>query len=309
MLDLRNLQSFVVVAERLSVSKAAPLLHISQSALSRQIQGLEEALGVRLFDRIGKRLVLTAEGLDLLPRAAALLDQAQALSSRVHALARGEIGMLRIGATPQTIAGLLSSVLVSLRKKYPEIEISLVEGANDYLLEQLEIGGAHVAIAALPDHHEFESSELFMGNLFAIAPMSFDLPSTRTLDIKALAQYPLLLLRKGFMTRNIFDKACVRANVRPHSVLESDSTQTLRALARAGHGIAVVSSTAIWGDGQLERCRLIPLSANGSRLGQMISVAWNPRRYQSAALTPFLQELHAQVVTLPLEFVPHSLTR
>ncbi|MFP3245438.1 MAG: LysR family transcriptional regulator, partial [Paraburkholderia sp.] len=76
MIDLRALSLFVGVAERLNLSQAAKAFHISQSALSRQIQTLERGLDITLFDRAGKRLLLTAEGEDLLPRAQALLDQA-----------------------------------------------------------------------------------------------------------------------------------------------------------------------------------------------------------------------------------------
>lgn len=297
MLDLKALRCFVVVAERLSVSKAAPVLHISQSALSRQIQGLEDALGVALFDRVGKRLVLTAEGDDLLPRAASLVDQALDLSSRVQSMARGEVGLLRIGATPQTIEGLLSQVLVSMRAKYPSIETSLVEGPNDYLLEQLQAGAAHVAIAAVPERHEFEFQELFMGYLYAVVPAQHAFPRARTAEVRTLARHPLLLLRKGFMTRTVFDRACSQAGVRPHTILESDSTQTILALANAGHGVAVVSSTAIMHRSATDASRIVPLTLDGRPLGQMISAVWNPKRARSSVLNPFLRELSAHVAS------------
>ena len=295
MLDLKALRCFVVVAERLSVSRAAPVLHISQSALSRQIQGLEEALGVRLFDRVGKRLVLTAEGDDLLPRAASLVDQAMDLSSRVQSMARGEVGLLRIGATPQTIEGLLSQVLVSMRSKYPSIETSLVEGPNDYLLEQLEVGAAHVAIAALPERHDFEFEELFMGYLYAVVPSQHPFPAGSSADIRTLANHPVLLLRKGFMTRTVFDRACSQAGLRPHTILESDSTQTILSLANAGHGLAIVSSTAISHRQPSAASRIVSLTLDGKPLGQMISAVWNPRRARSSVLNPFLRELLGHV--------------
>lgn len=293
MFDLKALRCFVVVAERLSVSKAAPALHISQSALSRQIQGLEESLGVRLFDRVGRRLVLTAEGDDLFPRAASLVDQALDLASRVQSMTRGEIGLLRIGATPQTIEGLLSKVLVSMREKYPSIETTLIEGSNDYLLDQLRMGAAHVAIAALPERHEFESQALFMGYLYAVVPAQHEFPRAKQADVRVLTHHPLLLLRKGFMTRTVFDRACAQAGVRPHSILESDSTQTVLALANAGHGVAIVSSTAISHRGSPDASRVIALTLDGQPLGQMISAVWNPKRSRSSVLNPFLRELSA----------------
>lgn len=296
MLDLKALRCFVVVAERLSVSRAAPVLHISQSALSRQIQGLEEVLGVSLFDRIGKRLVLTAEGDDLLPRAASLVDQALDLSTRLRSMARGEAGLLRIGATPQTIEGLLSPVLVSLRARYPAIETSLVEGSNDFLLEQLQTGAAHVAIAALPQQHSFESQALFMGYLHAVVPECQTFTSGKSAEVGALADQPLLLLRKGFMTRKVFDRACAQAGMRPRVILESDSTQTLLALANAGYGIAIVSSAALRHRLAMEGSRLVALTLDGQALGQMISAVWDPARARSAVLEPFLRELAEHAV-------------
>lgn len=290
LLDLKPLKSFVAVADRLNLSRAAIALNISQSALSRQIQGLEDDLGFKLFDRVGRRLVLTAEGDDLLPRAAALLDQAASLSSRIEAMVRGEVGLLRIGATPQTIEGLLSPVLVGLRDKYPAIEISLIEGSNDFLLDQLSNGSAHVAIAALPESHEFESQPLFVANLYAIVPANYaHLAAQPTLDICQLADLPMLLLRKGFMTRKVFDQACSRAGTRVHCLIESDSTQTLFALAHAGHGVAIVSATAV---AQSRADTVVPLTFQGKRLGQMIHVAWNAKRHKTSVLNPFLRELN-----------------
>lgn len=288
MIDLRALRAFVVVGERLNMTRAADVLHISQSALSRQIQGLEHNLGIRLFDRIGKRLVLTAEGDDLLPRAAALIDEAQNLSTRMKAITQGQIGVLRIGATPQSIEALLSHVVSKLHRKYPAIEAILIEGSNDFLLEQVAAGIAHVAIAALPDVHDLEAQDLFIGYLFALVPPDHAFSHKQNIDIRELAYMSILSLRKGFMTRNLFDSACAKAGVRVHNIVDSDSTQTLRALARAGLGIGVVSTTAVTQPGE---DHVVPLTLHGQPLGQMISATWNPRRYKSPALNLFLHEL------------------
>jgi len=292
MLNLRTLRLFVAVAERLNVSKAAEALHISQSALSRQLQGLESSLGLQLFDRVGKRMTLTAEGEDLLPRIATLLDQAQRLSTRMEGMAKGQIGVLRIGATPQSIETLLSRVLMNLKRKYPAIEVSLVEGSNTFLLEQIEQGGAHVAIATLPEFHDLESQSLFTGQLYAAFPAGHPLVHRKAIDIRELTETPLLTLRKGFMTRSIFDRACSQAGIRPRSMLDSDSTQTLLALANAGLGVAIISSTALTRAG---KSIVVPLTLDDQPLELLISAVWNPRRYKSTALTTLLEELAADV--------------
>lgn len=295
-LNLRALHSFVVVAERLNMSRAAEALHLSQSALSRQIKNLEAELGIQLFDRYGKRLLLTAEGDDLLPRVAALIDQAKDLSSRMRAMTHGQVGVLRIGATPQTIEALLSHVLSALHRKYPAIEASFIEGANDTLLEQVQAGTAHVAIASVPDGLDLEKQDLFSGYLYAVLPKGHPLQRQRHIDIRELANMPILSLRRGFMTRSLLDSACTRAGVRVRTILDSDSTQTLCALARAGLGVAVVSTTALTRPGE-DYVRVLTLE--GKPLGQMISATWNPRMYRSPALNLFLQELTAHLRAHP----------
>jgi LysR family nitrogen assimilation transcriptional regulator len=114
-MDLRRLRTFVTVAEQGSVSKAAVHLHISQPGLSRQIQELQHELGLRLFDRIGRRLVLTAEGEQLLGSCRSLLSQASSLSEQAQLLKRGDTGSLRVAASPNQIETILSTFQCALR--------------------------------------------------------------------------------------------------------------------------------------------------------------------------------------------------
>ncbi|MBP6020467.1 MAG: LysR family transcriptional regulator [Burkholderiaceae bacterium] len=296
MLDLKALTLFVAVAERLSVSRAAAAMHISQSALSRQIQGLERDLEIRLFDRIGKKMVLTAEGEDLLPRVGPLLEQARRLSHRVKALQRGEAGFLCLGATPQTIEAILSHVLRSLREKNSAIETRLIEGPNDELLEYVETGAVHAAIAWAPNEQKFERLDLFKAKLYAVLPPGHPAEGACSLDLSELGDWPILSLKRGFMTRSVFDQGCVDAGLRISQLIESDSTQTLWALAKSGMGVAIVSSTAVT---QLHKDKAVPLTLEGRSLEQVVSAVWNARRYQPALLQAFLIELKAFLSVAP----------
>jgi DNA-binding transcriptional LysR family regulator len=285
---LRQLKFFVTVADGLNVSRAAEVLNISQSALSRQIQGLELDLGFRLFDRVGKRLVLTGEGERLLPRAAKLLEDAQAFSLLGQSLAGGEIGFLRIGATPQTIASLVSRALVRFRRIYPGIEITLIEGTNETLLDSIEKGTVHLVIAALPAKHDLAGRELFYSHLLALLPAGDPRSARRVLPVEALADSPILTLSRGFMTRQIFDEACAAAGVRPRFFLESASPHTLVALAQKGHGVAVLSSSA---SVRPQMDRAVRLVLNDRPIGRMVSAIWNPKRHQPAGFTDLIEIL------------------
>src|SRR5215475_9792224 len=102
-MDIRHARTFVTVAETGTVSKAAQQLRIAQPALSRQIANLEQEFGLKLFDRIHGRLVLTGEGEQLLGDCRGLLNQANAIGERAYMLRSGETGVLRVAASPQFI--------------------------------------------------------------------------------------------------------------------------------------------------------------------------------------------------------------
>lgn len=284
MLDLRRLQFFVTVAEMLNVSRAADVLHISQSALSRQLQALEEEIGLKLFDRLGKRLVLTTAGEAILPRAAGLLEQADALSLRADAVARGQIGHLRIAATPQTIAALFAPALASFRASHPGVEITLMEGHNDALIEMVERGAVHLSVASPDEPHAFGCERLFVAELLGVLPPGDRRVGSAGLPIETLAGDPLLLLRRGFMTRDLFERSCQRVGIHPRVVLESDSPHTLVALVDAGHGLAVLSSSAAI---STRAGQSVPLTLDGAPIRRPVSAIWNPSRHRPAAL-PFL---------------------
>jgi LysR family transcriptional regulator, cyn operon transcriptional activator len=300
MIDLRSLKFFVEVAHRQHLSRAAEALHISQPALSRQIQGVEAELGLSLFDRRGKRLVLTGAGEDLLLRATALLEQAQQLSARAAAHGRGEVGLLRIGATPQTIEALFPTVLMAFRAQFPAIETSLLEGSSKLLITQVESGASDVAIAApMESTSDLESQELFWATLYAILPPDSALAGQAEVTVEQIAAVPLLSLRKGFLTRTLFDRACAQTGVRAHSVLESDNAHALIELARAGYGTAVVSSTALVRASGFA----VPLTCMGAPIRHAVSAVWNLRRPSHPAVSAFVQELVRQLARR--NFAPH----
>ncbi len=288
MFELRELQFFVAVAERLNVSKAAQAVHLSQPALSRQIQSLERKLGVKLFERIGKRLILTVEGEDLLKHAAGLLDRAQELTNRAYGLKQGHTGLLRVGASPQTIAWLLSPVISEFGARHPNVDINVSEGHNDDLVRFVEHGTVHLVAAYLGVNNALVGQKLFTGRLFAVLPPCHARAGASAIRMDDIAGDSFLLMRRGFLTRHLFDQACAAHGVRPRIFLESDSTHTLCALAHDGHGVAVVSSSAQ--DTEYIR-QAIPIQSDRCQTEADVSAIWNPNLYRPASLPAFLELL------------------
>src|SRR6266550_1932149 len=145
-MDLRRLRTFVAVADLGTVSKAALRLRIGQPALSRQISDLQQELGLRLFDRVGRGLVLTAEGEQFLGDCRGVLGHIDSLGERVELLRRGDRGVLKVAAPPQTIESILSTFLPRYAERFPNVHVKLTEALGPDQSAMLERGEVHVGI-------------------------------------------------------------------------------------------------------------------------------------------------------------------
>jgi len=214
--------------------------------LSRQISKLESDLGIKLFDRVRRRLILTTEGEHLLAESRRVLGAAQSFNERAQVLRRRDGGILRVAATPQSIEGVFSTFLSPYAKRHPGVQIKLIEAVGAPLVSLLEHGQVHVTVGVIQSS---QSDNPFIES-FPLSPLEFLATSQTPLegatggdvDIGRLAAYPLLLLEADFYVRQIFDAACRLAGVKLNVFLESRAPHTLLAMAEAGHGVAIVPS-------------------------------------------------------------------
>ncbi|MEO9338829.1 LysR family transcriptional regulator [Mesorhizobium sp. SB112] len=287
-MNLRSIRYFVAVADGLSYSRAAEQLNISQSAISRQIQLLEDELGIKLFDRFGRGIQLTATGEELLSESQAILNSVSALREHAREMASGVRGVLRIGTTPQTLESFVARVLSEYRRKYPNIAVMLVEDGSANLVNRIEVGDVDLAFVALPQNSTFEKRELFPFGALAVLPPSHPLATRRTIEIDELAHEQLLLLRQSFMTRKLFDGACALSHIMPKILVESSSPHGLVSLANEGHGIAIIPSTMRLRPNQ----HTATLHHEGRQLGLWISAIWDSRRYVRPMTMDFVNLAH-----------------
>lgn len=284
-MNLRHLHTFVGIAEAGSIARAGARLNVSQPAASRQILALEAELGVRLFDRIGRRLRLTSEGEDLLRQSRRLLMEAELLGARARALKGGHTGILRVGATPMVIENTLSVFLGQYRRRHPGVEVHFVEDGGLRLFGRLEHGDVHLALI-VPDDR-FRHRLLYPVHNLGVLSSKGRLPRGRVLDVADLADEPLLLLHRTFGSRAWFDTACDVAHIRPRVLLESAAPHTLIALTEAGYGIAVVPSTVLIPSG----VRAMVLVHRGAPIGRWLTIAWDPQRSLPVYAEQFVDEL------------------
>lgn len=296
-MDLRHARTFVAVAEFGTVSEAALRLRIAQPALSRQIATLEGELGLKLFDRTRGRLVLTAEGEELLGDCKTLLKQASSLGERAQLLKRGEIGTLRVAASPQFIEGVIAKFWHQYAARYPKVELKIVEalGWPDVrtMLERGEIHlGQNLQRAVRADDQHFGHQLLEPVYQVAVCHPTLGLGKQDAIEVASLAAWPLLLLDTEFVFRRTFDAACRLAGVAMNVRFESRTPHTLLAMAEQKHGVAIIPSVLATDRLKL---RAFNVCFRGKPLREPLAIFWDKRRTLPPYATAFCEMLAAHM--------------
>jgi LysR family hydrogen peroxide-inducible transcriptional activator len=245
-MELHQLRYFCAVAETGSFSRAAEQSHVSQPSLSQQIIKLEEELGARLFDRLGRSVRLTELGKTFLPRARAVLRELEAAKGDVVERKDFVGGPVTVGVIPTVGPYFLPRVLTSFSRKFPQVRFTVVEEITPVLLDRLRAGAIDVAILALPIRgHEFETTPLLTERLFAALPKNHRLAKRTALSLRDLRSEPFLLLRDGHCFRDTAVAACDRARLHPQVIFESGQFSSLLSMVGAGMGVSIVPEMAV----------------------------------------------------------------
>lgn len=245
-MELHQLRYFCAVADSGSFSRAAEQTHVSQPSLSQQIIKLEDELGARLFDRLGRSVQLTDLGKTFLPRARAVLRELEAARGDVVEQKDAIGGTIAVGVIPTVAPYFLPAQLTFLSRRFPQARVTVVEEITPVLLERLRASLVDVAILALPIRgHEFETFPLLREDLFAALPRQHQYAKRASLALKELRAEPFLLLRDGHCFRDTAVAACDRARLNPQIVFESGQFSSILSMVRAGMGVSIVPEMAV----------------------------------------------------------------
>jgi DNA-binding transcriptional LysR family regulator len=306
-MDLRHLRTFVTVAEVGTVSKAALRLRIAQPALSRQIASLEEELGVPLFDRVGGRLLLSGAGERLLGDCRGLLNYARELGEHAQRLRLPDQGVLKVAASPHFIEGVLPDLLQRYAKRFPRVEVKVVDVVGPIVISMLERGEIHLAQSSVglvgPQDRHIAARPLQSVEMLAACHPGLDLGKGGTVEIEKLAPYPLLHTGPEYVMRRMFDAACRLAGFHPNIALECRAPHALLAMAEAGHGVAIIPSAMRT---HSYRLRIVRVAYRRKVLTQPLSILVDSRRPQSGYAVAFCEMLADYVrevfpITRPVE--------
>jgi len=249
MFDLRQLRYFITVAETGNVGRAAEILHISQSPLSRQIMQLEEQLGVALFERAKQRVHLNAEGRAFLTEARALLANAQRVEEFGRNLASGAVGRLAIGYVEGAVhAGLVAGMLRQFRRERPQLHLSLMSLRSAAQLEGLRQRTLDLGLVYSPppaDYPEIASVLVRREPLVLAIPEGDALTAVADISPHHLdgRTWITVVRQPADTNRGQFLAACIEAGFVPDIAYETADPLTSLGLVSAGLGLATVQES------------------------------------------------------------------
>jgi LysR family hydrogen peroxide-inducible transcriptional activator len=244
--NLRDLQYLVAVADHRHFGRAAEACFVSQPTLSTQIKKLETELGVPLLERSPRRVLLTAAGERVVERARALLAEADDIVAIARQAQDPEAGELRLGLFPTLAPYLLPHVVPDLHRRFPRLELLLVEEKTEEVLRQLRAGRLDAGILALPiPDATLQVEPLFSEDFVLAVPRDHPLADDDgPVAPGVLATEPVLLLEEGHCLRDQALAVCRLAGAAERDGFRATSLETLRQMVTAGVGITLLPALA-----------------------------------------------------------------
>lgn len=242
-MELRQLESFLVVARHGHITRAAQELFITQPALSQQLRRLEQELGVALLTRTPQGVELTPAGADLAARAEVILAEAGAARTAMDEHAGAQRGVARVAAAAADARG-LAAALAAFHARHPQLRLVLRQGSAPEALALLGQGSVDVAITALAPPPGTVATALNEEPLVIAAPGG----SAPVTGVAALREHPLILAERGTALRRLVIDACQAEGFSPVPLLEASDPATVLTLVRAGLDVCVLPASWVAGE-------------------------------------------------------------
>ncbi len=244
-MNLRDLQYLVSVAELQHFGRAAERCHVSQPTLSTQLRKLEDYLGVPIFERSGRRVLVTPAGEQVVERARVLLRDYEELQLTARRLRDPAAGQYRLGVFPTLAPYFLPRVIPSVHARYPRLRLLLVEDKTEHLLEKLRAGRLDIALLALPVAGEGLESLVLFDEPFRLAvSQEHPLAGRSTVSAADLIDESLLLLDEGHCLRDQALEFCKMNELAESGEFRATSLETLMQMVASGIGVTLVPEMA-----------------------------------------------------------------
>lgn len=240
-LTLRQLQIFAVASRHLSFARAAEELHLTQPAISMQIRQLEDAVGLPLFERVGRRLALTEAGEMLSHHASRVLGEIKDAQEALSALVHADSGSITVGIV-STATYFAPKLLALYSRRYPKVDVHFSVGNRETLLRLLQDNAIDLAIMGRPPRELDTAAEpLAYHPHVIVAPLDHPLVSARRFDLQELRDETFLLREPGSGTRIVAEQMFRNHLFMPARMVTLGSNETIKQAVMAGMGVSLLS--------------------------------------------------------------------
>ncbi|MEG0948489.1 MAG: LysR substrate-binding domain-containing protein [Bacteroidales bacterium] len=289
-MELRQLKYFSQAAEVLNFTEAARRLFITQSTLSQQIKQLEEELGIPLFDRIGKHVILTEAGESFLPYARQTLQNSEYGKQKLRDLQQIHCGTLHIGVT-YSLSPLLTNTIMIFARKYPGVKLDIRYFSSSELLARIKEHQFDFILSFLPQQKEelFETMPLFDSSLVMVVDRRHPLAAYGKVNWSVLAQHSVVLPAVGLSARMVLDQMLAHHRVSLTPTIETNDVSLILQLIKTGHWVSFLSKATILNQPDLKG---IALPEKQARM--QASLIWLKDAYQKNSAVAFKQILEEQ---------------
>jgi DNA-binding transcriptional LysR family regulator len=244
--DLRQLEIIRAIAETGSFTAAGQKLHVSQSAISRQILLLEEELKEPVFLRIGRRIRITAAGEALLQLSHRVFQDLKDTVSGITDSQESLRGTIRLLGGMTVCLYVFPSLLTELRRSHPDVDLKIVAGSADQCIARLRSGTGDLALLTLPvDEPDLVVAPVMQEELLLVTGSKHPLARKRKIVPQDLVRQPFVLFEPGSNTRRVIDEFFMTAHVEPNIVMETENVEIIKAMVRHGLGMSIISYQSV----------------------------------------------------------------
>ncbi|WP_371372892.1 LysR family transcriptional regulator [Sporomusa aerivorans] len=282
-MDLRQLEYFQMASRLKSISKAAEQLNVAQPSVSIAIQKLEEELGVQLFDRSQRQIILTSEGLVFFQRVNEILTRIYDSVTEMRDLRLLQKGSIKIGIPPMIGAFLFPYIFAQFRQQYPLLELSAIEGGSLSVQKLIEQGKIDIGIITKSTTSpSLELLPITSGQIRVCLHPAHPLVKLPSIPFSALSTEPFILLKEDTSIRKIIMTECEKLQFSPNIVFSSSQIETIIGLIEQRVGVAFLF------DAITKRHPTIQSRPLAEPIYFEIVLAWNRNRYLSNAAKAFI---------------------
>lgn len=301
-MEFRQLITFYRITQLKSYLKAAENLGYAQSTVTTQIQLLEKELGIKLFERIGRNIELTAKGMIFLDYAEKILNLAEEAK---NAVSNKDIptGTLKIGVVESLCTVKLPELLKKYHMKYPEVEVIIKIGTSPDLHAMLKNNAVDLIfiLGEKINDPDLISCICFEEPMSLLASPLNELANKRGLTIKNFAKVPLVLTEKGCSCRSALEKAFRNENLKPHLSLEIGNIETIKTFVMNNLGVTLLPTMSV--ENELIKGNLVELDLIECDFNMMTQTLYHKNKWLTPAINAFIEILKSPQIKDPIDYV------